>query len=83
MIPTDEKPFDRPVKLTGPSGAVEITSARMAADRLSDADWPQQDDAQSIALDTALKVLDGHRSTVDARDRFVEAARSAGILAGD
>lgn len=32
------------------------------------------------AFETAEKVLEGDRSTEDARDRFVEAAREAGIL---
>ncbi|MGO4842821.1 DUF982 domain-containing protein, partial [Rhizobiaceae sp. 2RAB30] len=35
------------------------------------------------AVDTCLKVLDGHRSTIDARNAFIEAAREAHILAPD
>jgi hypothetical protein len=32
------------------------------------------------ALDACLKVIDGHRSAIDAEKAFTEAAREAGIL---
>jgi hypothetical protein len=77
----EEKVFDRPVVIAGPSGTVRISSVRAAVEFLSNVDCPVQGETREQALDAALKVLDGHRSTVDARDRLIEAAKEAGVLA--
>jgi hypothetical protein len=43
--------------------------------------WPgRRGEAHALALEACLKVLDGHRSVVDARHAFVEAAVSADVL---
>lgn len=76
----DDKPFEQPILVRTPAGAVAIGSARQASDMLADVDWPgPRDSRHADALDTCLKVLDGHRSTEDARTRFVEAVTAAGI----
>jgi hypothetical protein len=78
----DDKSFDKPVLIRTPSGVIAIDSARQAADMLADVDWPgPRDDLHSDALETCLKVLDGHRSTEDARTRLVEAVTAAGLTA--
>jgi hypothetical protein len=44
--------------------------------------WPgERGPRHRDALETCLKVIDGHRSTIDAEMRFRDAAREAGILA--
>lgn len=76
----DGKPFDKPVALKG--GIVVMTTAE-ARDRLASVDWPVRDTAHEMALDACLKVLDGHRSTIDAERAFAEAARGANLLDED
>lgn len=78
----DDKPFDTPVRVQfGPGDFREVTSTMAAAELLADIDWPgDRDRKHRDAVDACLKVLDGHRSTVDARNTFIEAARGAGIL---
>jgi len=73
--------FDRPVEITGPEGTVCVATAKEAFDQLSNTDWPMPGIEHAQAVDAALKVIDGHRSAVDARDAFVRAAREAGNLA--
>ena len=73
--------FDRPVQLSGPDGPVSIGTAKEAFDVLSDPNWPDRGIDHQQAIDVALKVIDGHRSAVDARDALVRAAREAGNLA--
>lgn len=79
----DEKPFDTPVRIMfGPLGPIRVVnSTKEAAALLADTQWPGQRGARHRdAVDACLKVLDGHRSTADARNAFVEAARAADML---
>ena len=73
----DDKPFSEPVALRGGSTVLTTTEAR---DRLASVDWPVRGTAHETAIDACLKVLDGHRSTIDAQEAFSEAAREAGLL---
>jgi hypothetical protein len=73
----DDKPFDEPVAL---KGGLRVTNTAEARDRLASVDWPVRGVAHEAALDACLKVLDGHRSTIDAQTGFEEAAREAGLL---
>jgi hypothetical protein len=61
------------------SNQQRISTTVEARDLLASPDWPRGP-AHEAAYATCLKVLDGNRSTVDARDRFVEAARAASLL---
>ncbi len=72
--------FDRPVTVAGPEGVVSVATAKDAFAILSDTHWPRRGIEHEQAIDAALKVMDGHRSAVDARDALVRAAREAGIL---
>ena len=72
--------FDTPVRIDGPDGAVDIGTANEAVEVLSGTDWPVRGIEHAQAMDVALKVIDGHRSAVDARDALVRAAREAGVL---
>lgn len=72
--------FDRPVRLSGPDGPAFVSTATEAFAILSDTSWPERGIEHDEAIDAALKVIDGHRSAVDARDALVRAARIAGIL---
>jgi hypothetical protein len=78
----DDKPFDNPVRVRfRPGGVHEVTSTMEAAELLANIDWPgERGPRHRDATDACLKVLDGHRSTADARNAFVEAAHEAGIL---
>jgi len=73
--------FDRPVRLSGPNGSASVETAQEAFEVLSGTDWPVRGVEHEQAIDAALKVIDGHRSAVDAHDALVRAAREAGILA--
>lgn len=78
-----EKRFENPVKvrLTPTGKVVSVESTRQATDLLASVDWPgERDERHGEAVDTCHKVLDGHRSTVDARKSFEKVAREAGIL---
>jgi hypothetical protein len=72
--------FDAAVLVESPEGPVAISNAQEAFLLLSGPHWPRRDLLQKEAIETALKVMDGHRSAVDARDALVRAARSAGNL---
>jgi hypothetical protein len=72
--------FETAVQIDGPDGPVTVTTAKEAFDLLSDPAWPERDLLQQEAVETALKVIDGHRSAVDARDALIRAAESAGNL---
>jgi hypothetical protein len=77
--------FQHPVFVSlGPAGEeLAIRNTRQAVDLLL-TQWPApRGPRHRDAVDTCLKVLDGHRSTVDAYDAFREAAEEAGILAGE
>ncbi|MDN2578512.1 DUF982 domain-containing protein [Aquibium sp. ELW1220] len=73
--------FEQPVELSGPGGPVTVRTAKEAFEVLSATDWPVRGIEHEQAIDAALKVVDGHRSAVDARDALVRAAREAGNLA--
>jgi hypothetical protein len=75
--PVDDKPFDEPVAL---KDGIEVMTTAEALDRLASVDWPMRGVAHETAVDAWLKVLDGHRSTIDAYAAFTEAAREAGLL---
>lgn len=75
--------FDRPVHLSGANGSYPVRNAKEAFDVLSGTNWPRRGTEHAQAIDTALKVIDGHRSAVDARDALVRAAQEAGNLAGE
>jgi hypothetical protein len=81
----DEKPFDRPVTLElGRIGAYRrIRNTREAAECLMTV-WPlNRGPRHRDAVDTCLKVLDGHRSTSDARAALIAAAEESEVLAPD
>lgn len=60
-----------------------INNAREAVDCLMTV-WPLNRGARHRdAVETCLKVLDGHRSTEDARRALVEAATESDVLAPD
>lgn len=73
--------FERAVRVAGPSGPVSVRTAQEALDVLSSTEWPVRGIAHEQAIDVALKVVDGHRSAVDARDALLRAAIEAGNLA--
>ena len=78
----DDKPFDTPVRVQfGPGEARVVKTTAEAAELLASIEWPgDRGPRHRDAEDACLKVLDGHRSTADARNAFVEVAREAGIL---
>jgi hypothetical protein len=78
-----ETRFEKAVMVRfAPTGKiVRVESTRQAADLLLSVDWPgERDEWHGEAVDTCHKVLDGHRSTVDASESFARAAKAAGIL---
>ena len=74
------KPFDDPVAVKLGSRVFTVGSVEQAYDLLTDLDWPERGPRHRDASETCLKVIDGHRSTVEARREFVAAAREAGVL---
>lgn len=77
-----DKPFDPPVAVRIGEALRDIGSVREAIGLLSSTDWPgMRGPRHRDAVETCLKVVNGHRSTVDARRSFIEAAREAGLLA--
>lgn len=79
----DEKPFGKVVEIEISGRMLSVSSARQAAALLSSTEWPAHGPRHRDALDACLKVLDGHRSTVDAEQSLVEAAREAGLKVGN
>ena len=77
---TEDKPFDAPVAVAVGAIVRDVGSVGDAYALLNDVGWPERGPRHRDASETCLKVFDGHRSTADARNRFVEAAREAGIL---
>ncbi|HEV2901508.1 MAG TPA: DUF982 domain-containing protein [Pseudaminobacter sp.] len=80
-----DKRFQRPVVISlGPADEeLAVRNTHQAVDLLL-TQWPAgRGPRHRDAVDTCLKVLDGHRSTVDAYDAFREAAEEAGILADE
>lgn len=80
-VKTLRKPFEQVVRIETPQGVRAIASAEEAADLLLDTEWPIRGPDHRDASETCIKVLEGTRSTGDARNAFVRAAREAGILA--
>lgn len=82
MDQTALKPLDPPVMLSLAGNEVSVETVQQAILLLSDVDWPgPRDELHADALETCIKVLDGHRSTEDARTRLEEVARAADVLA--
>jgi hypothetical protein len=72
--------FDHPVTIALKGRSISIESVEEACDLLTKS-WPgERGPRHRDALETCLKVIDGHRSTIDAETRFREAACEAGIL---
>ena len=80
----EDKSFEEPVVVGGPDGIpIEIHSVVKARDVLVSPNWPERGPRHQDAVDACLKVLDGHRSTVDARMALIDAALEASILIRD
>jgi hypothetical protein len=77
----DDKRFKEAVEITGRGGVIAVHSARQALDLLVDPDWPMRGPRHRDATDACLKVLEGYRSTEDARVAFIDAANEASIAA--
>jgi hypothetical protein len=81
----DSKPFEAPVVVElGPVGGhCPIRSAREAAECLMTV-WPlDRGPRHRDAVETCLKVLDGHRSSAEARRALIEAALESDVLVPD
>lgn len=81
----DNKPFEKPVVVElGHVGKYRrISDTQEAADCLMTA-WPlNRGPRHRDAVDTCLKVLEGYRSTADARNALIEAARESDVLVPD
>ncbi|MFN3548894.1 MAG: DUF982 domain-containing protein [Mesorhizobium sp.] len=78
----DDKPFECAVTVSDPVGKIAIGSVRAARDYLQNVDWPSGA-SQEDALKTAQAALDGAVMASEARERFVDAARQAGVLVSD
>jgi hypothetical protein len=81
----DNKPFEKAVVVElGHVGKYrKIRSAQEAAECLMTA-WPlNRGPRHRDALDTCLKVLEGYRSTADARRALIEAAKESEVLVPD
>ena len=79
MAEPQDKPFERAITVSDPVGTIEIASVRSARDYLQNIDWPNGA-SQEDALNAAQSALDGVIGVQDARGRFVDAARQAGVL---
>jgi hypothetical protein len=76
------KPFAQAIliRTSQPGDVRAIDSAEQAADFLM-SEWPgERNEWHRDALDACLKVLEGHRSTIDAERAFREAVQRARIL---
>jgi hypothetical protein len=81
----DNKPFEKPVVVElGQVGKYrKIRSTQEAAECLMTV-WPlNRGPRHRDALDTCLKVLEGYRSTADARRALIEAAKESEVLVPD
>jgi len=74
------KRFETSVTIDAADGLSEVCTTEEARDILTSSTWPNRGPRHADALDACLKVLDGHRSTIDARNAFIEAAREASVL---
>lgn len=78
----DSKPFEEPVivELSSIGRFRHIRNTREAVECLMTV-WPlNRGPRYRDAVETCLKVLDGHRSIADARRALIEAAREAGVV---
>ena len=78
----DTKPFEKPVVVEiGHVGKFrQIRSTQEAAECLMTV-WPlNRGPRHRDAVETCLKVLEGYRSTADARRALIEAARESDVL---
>ncbi len=76
-----KKRFETAVMIDADGPAkLRVCTTEEALDILSSSNWPNRGPRHADALEACLKVLDGHRSTIDAQNAFVEAAREASIL---
>lgn len=72
--------FQQSVSLRLDGGDVNVMSVDQAQQVLAD-QWPAEPGPRHRdATETCLKVIDGHRSTIDAQNALIEAALEAGIL---
>lgn len=76
----DDKPLPHPVHLTLDGSNLSVATVREAHDLLTTR-WPEgaRRPRHRDAVDTCLKVLDGHRSAVDAEMALREAVKEAGV----
>jgi hypothetical protein len=82
FVAMEEKRFSRTVRiqLAAFGNVRSVSDTHEALDCLIYC-WPgERGPRHRDAIDACLKVIDGHRSTIDAEKAFVEAAREAGIL---
>jgi hypothetical protein len=79
----NDKPLEPPVDIAGPDGIRSVATVQEAKRLLADTSWPVRGPRHEDAVDSCLKVMDGHRSASDARRAFADAAREAGILVGN
>jgi hypothetical protein len=77
----DAKPFHPPVTVRSRNAEVAVCTVAEALDLLISPDWPLRGPRHRDATDTCLKVLEGYRSTEDARVAFAAAAAEASLLA--
>ncbi len=72
--------FPQPVRLRLQDGETIVKSVAGAQTILTER-WPVAPGPRHRdAIETCLKVLDGHRSTIDAQNAIIEAAAEAKIL---
>ena len=79
------KPFALPIVIRSstPQNVRTIESVEQAADFLM-SEWSgDRDNWHRDALDACLKVLEGHRSTIDAEHAFREFAQRADLVGPD
>lgn len=78
-----DKRFEHPVFIALAGEELPVHSTRQAMELLTTR-WPdRRGPRHRDAVEACLKVLDGHRSTVDAHNAFIEAAEEAGMLTGE
>ena len=77
---SDPKPFSKPITVEIAGESRMVATVQEASELLSSTDWPDDGPLHRDALGTCMKVLDGHRSTVEAEEAFMAAASEAGLL---
>ena len=75
-----KKRFETAVMIATADGPAKVCTTEEARAILTSSNWPNRGPRHADALEACLKVLDGHRSTIDARNAFIEAAREASVL---